>query len=210
MKKIVFDLDDTLIFWEKQFISALCKTLKLYNIYDDTLIKKIDNCLDNYEKNFDYLTKELLLSYINKSCNTSLDISFIDTLLKNQEECSNKASDEIIDTLEYLSKKYELYVLSNWFASCQIGRLKKAGIYKYFKKVVGGETYLKPHTKAFLKVLSEKELKDSYMVGDNLEVDIKGSIKMGMKAIYYNYKNKDVKEDNFIIINKISDLKEIL
>ncbi len=210
MKKIIFDLDNTLIFWEEEFIKPLKYTLSLYNIIDEELINKINYYLDNYEKDINYLSKEILIKYINSNCNTNLDIKFLDLLLKNQEECAGKVSDELIDTLEYLSNKYELYVLTNWFTSCQIGRLKKAGIYKYFKEVQGGEGYLKPHKEAFLKILKEEEFKDSIMIGDNLEVDIKGALNIGIRAILYNYKNKDIKEDNYKVINKLTDLKEML
>lgn len=209
MKKIIFDLDNTLIFWKDEYINKLYDTLSLYNINDEKLANKINYYLDNYEKDINYLSKDILIKYINDNCNTNFDTKFIDILLKNQEECSEKLSIDLIDTLEYLSNKYELYVLSNWFTSCQIGRLKKAGIYKCFKDVKGGEGYLKPHKEAFLKLLKEEDFKDSIMIGDNIEVDIKGALNLGIDAIMYNYKNKEIKED-LKTINKLTDLKEML
>ena len=44
-------------------------------------------------------------------------------------------NNEVKNTLKYLSNKYELVVLTNWFTDCQQKRLEKAGILKYFKKV---------------------------------------------------------------------------
>ncbi len=210
MKKIIFDLDNTLIFWEEEFNNALFETLSLYNIHNKELGNKINYYIDNYEKTNNYLTKEKLLTYINDNCSTNFDINFLDILLKKQEFCTRKASDELISTLEYLSSKYELYILSNWFTNCQIGRLKNAGIYKYFKKVEGGEGYMKPHNKAFLKVVKKEEFKNSIMIGDNFETDIKGALEVGITSILYNYKNKNIKEDGFKIINKLDELKEIL
>lgn len=209
MKKIIFDLDNTLIFWKDEYINKLYDTLSLYNINDEKLANKINYYLDNYEKDINYLSKDILIKYINDNCNTNFDTKFIDILIKKQEDCSETSSNELIDTLEYLSNKYELYVLTNWFTSCQIGRLKKAGIYKYFKDVKGGEGYLKPHKEAFLKLLKEEDFKDSIMIGDNIEVDIKGALNVGMDAILYNYKNKEIKEI-YKTINKLTDLKEML
>ena len=210
MKKIIFDLDNTLIFWKDEYIKPLYDILEQFNIYNKELADLVNFYIESYESNYNYLTKENLISHINKNCHTNLDVGFLDALLKAQEFCFSKASDELISTLEYLSGKYELYVLSNWFTDCQIGRLKNAGIYKYFKKVVGGEGYMKPHPDVFLKVLKKEEFKDAIMIGDNLDVDIKGAMNVGISSILYNYKDKDVKKDGFKIIKTMSELKEIL
>lgn len=209
MKKIIFDLDNTLIFWKDEYINKLYDVLSLYNINDEKLANKINYCLDNYEKDINYFSKGIIVKYINDNCNTNFDTKFLSLLLKKQEDLAELTCSKLIDTLEYLSSKYELYVLTNWFTSCQIGRLKKAGIYKYFKDVKGGEGYLKPHKEAFLKLLKEEDFKDSIMIGDNIEIDIKGALNLGMDAILYNYKNKEIKEE-LKTINKLTDLKEML
>lgn len=52
---------------------------------------------------------------------------------------------ELIETIEKLSKQYELVLLSNYFEKSQRGRLKHIGIDKYFTEYYG-EKICKPST----------------------------------------------------------------
>ena len=66
--------------------------------------------------------------------------------------CYSEEDKSIIPTLEYLSKKYELVILSNWFSYSQIERLKKIGMDKYFKEMYfTDEVKNKPNKEAFIK-----------------------------------------------------------
>ena len=46
------------------------------------------------------------------------------------------------------------------------------------------------------------------MVGDTLDVDIKGALNVGMKAIYINKEGKENKD--YITIKNFNELKEIM
>ncbi|MDO4962544.1 MAG: HAD family hydrolase [bacterium] len=204
VKNLVFDLDNTLLYWKDEYINALYKTLKdlNYNLSFDK-INDIDNCIDSYENYYEYLTKESLVNFINDRCNMNFDINFIDLLLKNHEDCYN-IDEKLIDTLDYLSSKYDLYVITNYFTETQIARLKNAKILKYFKKVYGGDTnYLKPNLKAFDNI---KDKENSIMIGDNINFDIIPSMKVGMKAILIS-QEKNLK---YKTIKNIYELKEML
>lgn len=205
IKRLIFDLDNTLIKWKDDYTYPLQKVMAEYNIKIDYHI--IDNIIENLEKKHETLTREKLLNDINEECNLNLDISFVDKLIIYQKDLA-EVDKEIIETLEYLSSKYELVLLTNWFKETQIGRLEKAKILKYFKEIYGPEdSKIKPNKESFYKALNGRKEEECIMIGDNEIVDIKGAENVGIKTIqvdlFNKYKNKKV-------IKNITELKEML
>jgi len=208
IKKVIFDLDNTLMDWEDKYIFAITNVIDKLNLnYSEEKIKEIDDKLTEYENEYSLYEKEKFCDYLNKRCNTNLPYEFYDMLMEEQTKCYRMFTESEIDTLEYLSKKYELIILSNWFTYTQKKRLENAGILKYFSKVSGGdERELKPSLKAFDIVDNKKEC---VMVGDSIKNDILPAIEVGMKAILIT-KNNARKDLRYRQIRKIEDLKEML
>lgn len=213
IKRLIFDLDNTLIDWEDNYwdkgIRSTCLELNIE--YDYELMNSVKKVIDNYEKNNEYFDIEIMQRLINNELNTNYDIKFIKTMLKYFEKCvPEKIDKNTIKTLEYLKDKYELVVLTNWFEGPQIKRLENVGIYKYFKKVYGTEKIkIKPNKEAFMKAKGNCKLSECIMIGDNLKIDIDGAIMAGMSAIFLNKKNIKV-DEKYKVINKLDDLIEIL
>ena len=208
VKKVIFDLDNTLMDWEDEYIFALTNVVNKLNLgYSKEKIKEIDNVLETYEDEHKIYTKEMFCDYLNKNCDTNLPYEFYDMLIEEQTKCYRTFTESEIETLEYLSNKYELLILSNWITYTQIKRLENAGILKYFSKVSGGdERELKPSLKAF-DIVDNKE--ECVMIGDSLNKDILPAIEAGMQAILMT--KKDMKEDiRYKQIRKLEDLKEML
>ena len=208
IKKIIFDLDFTLMDWEDEYISALINVInKLSLNYSEEKIREIDYVLTTYEKEHLIYDKKIFCNYLNEKCNVSLPLEFVDMLLEEQTKCYREFTESEIETLEYLNSKYELFVLSNWFTYTQRKRLENAGILKYFKKVSGGdERELKPSLKAF-DIVDNKE--ECVMIGDSIKHDIEPALELGMQAILITKKN--VKKDlRYKQIRKLEDLKEML
>lgn len=210
IKKLIFDLDNTLIIWKDEYSLELKYLLEEYKV--DTDYKKVDKIIDDLEYKHDTISKEILLNDINNNLNLNLDlnISFIEELEKRQSKLSF-IDDDLIDVLDYLSKKYELVILSNYFTNIQKNRLKNAKIDKYFTKVFGGdEIKLKPRPEAFLKAIYPNKKEECLMIGDSLKMDIEGALNVGLKVIAVDYFNKLPKSDKYILIDDIKKLKEIL
>ena len=208
IKKIIFDLDFTLMDWEDEYIFAITNAVTKLNLdYDDKKIKEIDYILTIYEKEHSIYEKEKFCNFLNERCDVKLPLEFVDMLLEEQTKCYREFTESEIETLEYLSSKYELFVLSNWFTYTQRKRLENAGILKYFSKVSGGdERELKPSLKAF-DIVDKKE--ECVMIGDSIKHDIEPALKLGMQAILMTKKN--VKKDlRYRQIRKLEDLKEML
>ena len=94
------------------------------------------------------------------------------------------------EVLEYLSRKYNLYILSNGFKELQSHKMRSSGIDEYFKKVVLSDDIgiLKPWPEIFHFALSttQSELNNSLMIGDSWENDIVGAAGVGMHQVFYN------------------------
>ena len=208
IKKVIFDLDNTLIKWEDKYIFALINTVKKLNLdYDNKMITKIDNTLVNYAKEHSIYTKEMFCDYNNKKCNINLPYEFYDILKEEQTMCYREFTESEINTLKYLSSKYELVILSNWLTYTQKKRLENAGVLKYFSLVSGGdERELKPSLKAF-DIFENKE--ECVMIGDDINNDILPAINVGMQAILLNKKNYK-KDLRYRQAKRLEDLKEML
>ena len=206
IKRIIFDIDNTLIDFP-DYIDGYQSVLNKHHINK----KAIDlyNAIGVYEEcgKFNNYDKNKLLKVINEELNLDLDNSFIDDYFTMYNKLITDVSDTVKDTLDYLSKKYELVTLSNWFTFSQESRLKLAGIDKYFSKIYGTDIVpMKPKKQAFMSAIGDKNIDECLMIGDNIDMDIKVPYEMGMK-VYYLSKGK---KSNYPSIEKIEDLKDIL
>lgn len=204
-KKLIFDLDNTLIMWKDEYVYALKKTLEKYKINEDA--NYVNDLIDSYEDYYEKYEKEKLLEHINKNIKEKINMDFINDFLIEIGYMS-EPDEDVIDTLEYLSKKYELVVLTNWFKIPQTNRLKNAKIKKYFKEIFGGEETIKPKKQAFINAAGNTKLEECIMIGDNYNIDVMGAYNAGIEPIYMNPKHKENKK--FKEIEKLSDLKNIL
>lgn len=124
----------------------------------------------------------------------------------------NHLFEDTIEVLEYLSKKYQLHIITNGFEEVQNLKMQKSGILKYFKEIITSESVgvKKPNAKVFEFAISKAKttVNDSLMIGDSLEADILGALNYGMSAIHFT---SDVKPNSEIIsIKKLISLKDYL
>ena len=116
------------------------------------------------------------------------------------------------EVLEYLSAKYNLYILSNGFKELQFHTMRSSDIDKYFRKVILSDDIgiLKPWPEIFHFALSatQSELNDSLMIGDSWENDIAGAAGVGMHQVFYNLSGRT--DLPFTPTYQITDLKELL
>lgn len=97
-----------------------------------------------------------------------------------------------IEILQYLTdRKYTLHLITNGFEKTQWSKLASSGMTHFFTHMITSETSnsLKPKKEIFEYALNKTNalLRESIMIGDNLEVDIQGAINAGMDCIYVNH-----------------------
>lgn len=216
IKRIIFDVDNTLIPWEKQYDNEVKYTLEEMNIpYNEQELDNIDKAISEYE-NINYiLDKEKMSKFINEYTKKEYPQKFLDRILERWAQCvPNETDKNLIDVLEYLKEKYELVILTDWFLEEQQIRLEKMNIWKYFSNIYTSENKKrKPFKEAFEQAIGNNKPEECIMVGDNIERDVQGAINAGLKAIYYCNSNENIKNDKnkkYVTINKFEELKEIL
>lgn len=97
-----------------------------------------------------------------------------------------------MEILEYLqSKNYTLHLVTNGFEIVQYNKLNNSNLQKFFCEVVTSEASnsLKPNKEIFEFALQKANanVKESLMLGDNLEADIQGGINAGMDTVFVNH-----------------------
>lgn len=202
IKRIIFDLDNTLINWKKEYSNGFLKTLKDFNLdyseNDDRVVAYYESTHSNYNK-------VDLLKCFNEFTGLNVTMDFIDAWQDNLGLMADE-DPKVNDVLDYLSKKYELVVLTNWFKAPQEKRLETARMRQYFIEVIGGDDYKKPDPRCFKKAIGHHKPNECIMIGDNLEEDIKAALSVGLKAIYLSKEN----ENGIKTIENLSELKAIL
>lgn len=204
IKKIIFDLDDTLIMWHDDYFDAVKQALREYNL--TCSYRDVNAILTKSEVLYHHYDINLIIELIEKELGVRVTPEFINTWFEYLSMMAYR-NPEANETLEYLSKKYELAVLTNFFRYVQKKRLEKVGMLHYFQEVIGGERYVKPDVRAYELAIGSYKKDDCLMVGDSYELDYLGAKNAGLEAIYLAPNEPPQK---LIRIKSIIELKDIL
>ena len=120
-----------------------------------------------------------------------------------------------IEILDYLlAKNYTLHLITNGFEKTQWSKLNNSGLTKYFTHMITSEASnsLKPKKEIFEYALNKAgaALRESIMLGDNLEADIQGAINAGMDSVFVNHINATPVIKPTYIIYHLKELEAIL
>lgn len=95
------------------------------------------------------------------------------------------------EILSLLKQKYDLYVLTNGFREVQHTKINRCVLFPYFTEVITSEDagFMKPDPRFFTYVLNKLDVAPDrcIMIGDDIEVDIKGAQQVGIDTIYFNH-----------------------
>ncbi|MBQ3415177.1 MAG: HAD family hydrolase [Clostridia bacterium] len=204
IKRLIFDVDGTLI-PGVDFTLAISQTLRNLNLYSTENLRKLKHGIDTYEELFNNYNEKDFTSYMSKVLEYELPSNFYSILGKEEEKVILDKNEKLIGTLNELSKKYEMVLLTNYFRKTQVNRLNNMGIGKFFSKCYGEER-IKPNYEAFINSCGNNRPNECVMIGDDIELDIKGAKKAGLNTIFVNSKNvKDIKV-NTITVKKVEDI----
>ncbi|GGI58296.1 YjjG family noncanonical pyrimidine nucleotidase [Winogradskyella haliclonae] len=223
IKHIFFDLDHTLWDFDKNSGLTFEKIFDIHHI--DVGLKDF---LNVYEPiNFQYwklyreekVTKAELRYGRLKDAFDKIGVSISNELIHVLSEdyitylsSFNHVFDGTHDVLNYLSKKYELHIITNGFEEAQENKMKASNLKQYFATITNSEMVgvKKPNPKIFNFALdlANARAENSIMIGDNLEADIQGAIDVGIDAIHFDYSNTN-KTNKFKQITHLARLKEL-
>lgn len=227
VQHIFFDLDNTLWDFEtnsqvvingmidKYEITNKCKCtptsfIKTYVLVNEDLWTRYRN---------HQITKKELRS--SRFYNTMLHFGYDDQELGNElefEYINNSPYQKnlfpgTIDTLDYLTEKYDLHIITNGFSEVQQIKLKNCGLDKYFDQIVISEEvgYNKPDKRIFEAALSKANTTSDYsvMIGDDWHADVIGASDAGFKSIFFNPKRKSLNTLNHPEIGTLEELKKM-
>jgi len=224
IKHIFFDLDHTLWDFDKNSALTFEKIFMLNNLQ-----VPLNDFISVYEPiNLNYWKL-----YRNEQIEKAdlrygrLNDAFLELGFKVEDEIIYRLSDDYIahlssfnhlfeDTfhiLEYLKPNYQLHIITNGFKEVQQGKLKNSGIESFFQTVTNSEMVgvKKPNPRIFLHALeiADALINESIMIGDNLEADIEGALRIGLDAIMFNYKNENI-PSSIKQVKNLLDLKVYL
>ena len=225
IQHVFFDLDHTLWDFEKNSDLTFQKVFTINKIDTD-----LTTFLEVYKPlNFEYwklyreekVTKsELRYGRLKKTfdaINYTISDDLIDVIADQYITCLadfNYLFDGTFEILDYLKEKYKLHIITNGFDEIQSKKMMNSNISHYFDKVITSESVgvKKPNPKVFnyaLDLASAKK-ENSIMIGDNIEADVEGALNIGMKAIHCNFEKGIIKNDSFISITSLLEIKQYL
>lgn len=206
IKRIIFDIDNTLIKWENSYYKKLGQVFEeLQMRYTKTDIENVIHAIDEYEKTETYFQKGAMHRIIEEKMQKEIPANFVDTMLAYFSNCvPEKLPEEVTETLEYLNSKYELVTLSNWFEETQNIRLEKVGIRKYFKECFACEKIkMKPNKESYETAIGPHKPEECIMIGDNIVTDVEGALNCNLQSIYYNPKGFKSKYNSIRAMNEL-------
>ena len=130
IKRVIFDIDNTLMPWKAEYFSEIYTVLNELNIEcteEDFL--KIQKAFSEYENNYYTFSTKLMIDFINEYTEKNYPEEFIEMLINRWSKCApEKLPESTIKVLEYVKSKYEVVVLTDWYKDQQVKRLEKAKI----------------------------------------------------------------------------------
>ena len=228
-KHLFFDLDHTL--WDFD-ANAKATLTDLFAFFE--LDKRVPASFDDFYHRYLYHNEILWDKYHNglitaedlkwkRMWRTLLDFKIGDEVLSKQlsakflEILPTKKilfphTTELLDYL--LEKKYVLHLITNGFEKTQWSKINNSGIAKYFTHMITSEVSnsLKPKKEIFDYALTKAGavLKESIMIGDNLDADIQGAINAGMDSVFVNHINATAHVQPTYTIYHLKELEGIL
>lgn len=209
IKRLIFDIDGTLI-TGVSFDKAIKNSLLEYGIFSEKNKQNFIKAISTYEDHHNGYEINKYLNYFSKILDCKLDKSFLDIFFNNLAADSIPDDNKkLIETIERLSMKYELVLLSNYFEKSQRGRLEHIGINRYFSEYYG-EKISKPAKQAYIDSIGVYEPSECVMIGDNLELDINGAKRYGINTIWVNSAKIIQNNIKTISVESVSDITERL
>lgn len=227
IQQIFFDLDHTIWDFETNSRLAITELYDEFNLHElgvsmdeyfPVYLRCNEHCWDQYRKN--QMNKDLLRHqrfYLSFKEFGKPDRQLAKKVGKRYVEMSPYKTSLMpgaIEILEHLTNKYPLHIITNGFEEVQFLKMKNSGIEKYFTKVITSEKVgkRKPEPRIFEYALKQINClpQHALMIGDDLETDVRGAIKSGIPAIWYNHHQKPAGEVSFPVIHHLEELKNYL
>ena len=227
-KHLFFDLDHTLWDFEanaRATLEELYQALKLeergitdfelfyknYLVHNEKLWERYRN---GYIKQDELRVKRMWLALLDfkiadDALAKEMSVSFLDLLPTRTILFPH--TKEILGYLR--DKQYSLHLITNGFEKTQHSKLKYSGLAVFFNQVITseGSNSLKPNKEIFDFALQKTGAhpQQSIMLGDSLDVDIRGAMNAGMDQVFVNHTGIIPEIKATYTVNSLKELEEI-
>lgn len=225
INSLIFDVDGTITRW-KDVKEFLIKSLEILNIpYTEEALYGLYRAMNDRELHalisseatedvYSYFLGEYIPS-LREHGKTGKDLKDV---MFELEASETFIDDDVKSELEILSRKYKLYVYTNWFTNQAKKKLDRYGLTGYFENIHSSENIFIKYSKVgFLWLLNKYDLaKDKIVhIGDS-KSDITPSHNAGICSIYLDYGIKtstDITEKKMQLIHQaeasVTEFKDI-
>lgn len=118
------------------------------------------------------------------------------------------------EVLSYLSRKYQLHIITNGFEEIQLNKLNNTKLIRYFDKIFTSDAvgYNKPHPGIFHHAVSSLNAKknECLMVGDDYRIDIMGARNVDIDQVFFNHDDISYEVKPTYEIRSLRELKNFL
>lgn len=208
IKRLIFDVDGTLI-KGVNFIDSISKTLNKLDIYSEDNVKLFLEGIKTYEQLYNNYNIRIYTKHFEQVLNNKLPENFAFIFWEELRNAIPPKNDKLINTISKLSQKYELVLLTNYFAISQLNRLNNMGIGRFFKECYG-EHCIKPNKQAYLEACGDNKVKECVMIGDDLWLDIKRAREEGLSTIFINNTDIEINSSIGVTVNSVEDISKEL
>ena len=206
VETLLFDLDNTLLDFNKAERAAISKTLESFHINPKPSVLKRYSELNLSQwklleqgiisrDQVKLRRFQLLFDELNITAPAKEAAHTYETLL-SQGHYFVDGAEELLKTLY---GKYRMYMVTNGTLCVQKGRLKSAGISPYFEDIFISEElgYNKPGKEYFdccFSRIFDFNRETAVIIGDSLTSDIQGGINAGIRTIWFNPSHEKASE----------------
>lgn len=225
---IFFDLDHTLWDYETNSKETLQELFSAYSLADKGVTD-----FESFHREFRRVNAELWVLYdTGKIGSEVIRAERFKQILEvfkafNEKLCSEISHEYLhtcpkkstlmpnaISTLEYLSGKYKLSIITNGFEEIQNTKLVAGNLHPYFDHIVTSQHagVKKPSKEIFEYTLAKNSIvcNQAVMVGDNLLTDIGGARQASIDSVFFNHEQVMHDSEIHVEINNLSELCELL
>jgi len=223
-KSLFFDLDHTLWDYEANAAETLADLYDEYRLeeilnsgcrhFTDVFFEVNDRLWDQYDRGLIHKSvirhdrfNEIFKAFGVENQKTAHEVNA--AFIKNCPYKTNTVPGAI-DLLKELRPNWSIHIITNGFKEVQWIKLNKSGLSEFVDKVFISEELgvKKPDPVFFSKVLTatQSATRDSLVIGDNLNTDIKGARESGIDHVFFNPKKM---AHDTIVTHEVSHLSQI-
>lgn len=119
------------------------------------------------------------------------------------------------EVLTYCTEQdYDLHLITNGFEATQKQKLANTNLSSFFGEMISSERAMsiKPQPAIFEYAMEQTKAKakESLMIGDHFDVDIRGAMNVGMDQIYFNPSKRENEDRATYEVSCLSELFDIL